>query len=176
MQLYLIRHPRPAVAAGLCYGATDLPLADDPVACAARLRPQLPMDLPVFSSPLQRCRQLAAALHPVPQCDERLRELNFGAWELQAWDAIDRAALDDWAADPLDFVPPGGESVAALRTRVHAFLHTLSDDAIVVTHAGVIKLVCALLQGLPEAEWLGLRFDYGSITRISTTTSDAVPR
>ena len=166
MRIYLVRHPRPAVAAGICYGRTDLPLADDPATCAARLLSQLPPGLPVFSSPLQRCRALAEQLHPAPIFDARLMEMDFGRWEMQSWDTLDRAALDDWAARPLDFVPPGGESAATLRARVHSFLHTLTSDAILVTHAGVIKLVSAILQDLPEAEWLGMRFAYGSLTTL----------
>ena len=37
MQLHLIRHPRPAVEPGICYGQTDLGLAECPAEVAARL-------------------------------------------------------------------------------------------------------------------------------------------
>ena len=166
MHLYLIRHPRPAVAEGLCYGRTDLPLAEHPAACASLLRQQLPPGLPVFSSPLQRCRLLAEQLHPAPCYDARLRELDFGDWERQPWEAIDRMALDAWAADPLHFIPPGGEAVAQMRLRVRDFLDGLRGDVILVTHAGVMKLICAALLVLDEEEWLGLRFAYGSLTTL----------
>ena len=78
MQLYLIRHPRPDVAPGLCYGRSDLTLAEDAAVVAAALRSLLPGNVPVFSSPLTRCRLLAEALHPAPQFDSRLLELDFG--------------------------------------------------------------------------------------------------
>ncbi len=159
------------MAEGLCYGATDLALAEDPAPLVQQLRSQLP-DLPVYSSPLRRCRQLAERLHPAPHLDDRLRELNFGDWEMQAWDKLDRALLDAWAVDPLHFVPPGGESVATMRTRVLDFLGTLETSAILVTHAGAMKLICAELQGLAPADWLGLRFAYGSVTALSC---DALP-
>lgn len=164
MRLYLIRHPRPAVAAGICYGRTDLDLAEDAAAVAEALRPQLPAGLPLFCSPLRRCRQLAAALHPAPVLDPRLLEMDFGAWEMQPWHVLERAALDAWAAQPLDFAPPGGESPAQLLQRVREFHAGLECDAIVVTHAGVIKALSGLLHGLPPAEWMGLSLPFGSVT------------
>ena len=90
MQLFLIRHPPPAVAPGLCYGSTDLALAAPAGASAAPIRAALPQDIAVFSSPLRRCRELAAQLHAAPRHDERLREMHFGAWEMQAWSSIGR--------------------------------------------------------------------------------------
>lgn len=167
MQLYLVRHPPPAVAAGICYGHTDLPLAADPASSAVRLRAQLPAGLPVFSSPLQRCRLFAEALHPTPIVDDRLRELDFGDWEMRPWDSIDRALLDVWAEDPLLFAPPGGESVSAMRERVSSFLDSLAADAILVTHGGVMKICACLLAGISSEDWLGLRFDYGSVAMIA---------
>ena len=160
MRLYLIRHPLPAVAPGTCYGRTDLGLAEDPAFHAASLRTLLPTTAPVYSSPLTRCRRLAELLHPQPAFDERLREIDFGQWEMKAWDDIDRALIDAWAADPFHFVPPGGEAVAALRARVAECLADLPEEAVLVTHAGVIKCCMAVLTG--EEDWFGLRFDYGA--------------
>lgn len=167
MRLFLIRHPPPAVAPGTCYGATDLPLADDPAFHAAALQPLLPAGAPIYSSPLTRCRRLAELLHPAPVFDARIREIDFGDWEMQPWDALDRKLLDAWAADPFHFVPPGGEAVAALRARVAAFLAELPEEAadvILVAHAGVIKVCAAELAG--EENWFGLRFDYGAVSLI----------
>jgi adenosylcobinamide-GDP ribazoletransferase len=83
VQLFLIRHPRPLLAAGICYGQLDVE-AEDPQPIAERLRPLLPADTPVIASPLQRARGLAEALHPQARCDRRLLEIDFGAWEGQA--------------------------------------------------------------------------------------------
>jgi alpha-ribazole phosphatase len=167
VRLFLIRHPPPAVPPGTCYGRTDLPLADDPADCAAALAPLLPAGAPLFSSPLARCRRLAERLHPAPRFDERVREIDFGEWEMQPWDALDRGLLDAWAADPFHFVPPGGEAVASLRRRVAAFLAELPEEAadvILVAHAGVIKVCAAELAGAED--WFSLRFDYGKISLI----------
>lgn len=172
MRLYLVRHPLPAVAPGTCYGRTDLGLAENPASLAARLQSLLPADVPLYASPLQRCRLLAEHLHPLPRLDERIREIDFGDWEMQPWERLDRALIDAWAADPFHFVPPGGEAVASLRARVSEFLAELTGDAVLVTHAGVIKVCAAELAG--EEDWFGLRFDYGSVTLIENGVRRAV--
>ncbi|GAB1394610.1 alpha-ribazole phosphatase [Rhodocyclaceae bacterium] len=172
MRLWLIRHPLPAVAPGTCYGATDLPLAAPPQALAAQLRRCLPDAVPLYASPLQRCRLLAEQLHPAPRFDARLREIDFGHWEMQPWDALDRQLIDAWAADPFNFVPPGGEAVSALRARVRSFLDELREESVLVAHAGVIKVCAAELAG--ETDWFGLRFDYGSLTLIEDGVRRAV--
>ena len=168
MRLYLIRHPRPVVADGICYGRTDLPLAAPVDEVATELRPLLPPDLPVFSSPLDRCYQLALALHPTPYVDTRLQEMHFGEWEMQAWQVLDRSALDTWAADPLGFAPPGGESPEQLQQRAIEFCTELSTDAIVVTHAGVIKALSGWVNDLLPSGWIGLSFPFGSLTLLET--------
>lgn len=171
MQLYLIRHPAPQVAAGVCYGRTDLPLAEDVAAAAARIVAQLPPHLPVFTSPLQRCRQLADALHPAPRSDPRLQEMNFGDWEMTPWNRIQREALDGWAADPLGYAPPQGESVGQMQERVQSFVTETRrqglERAALVIHAGVMKVIVGHAQGLPARKWMALTFDYESVVSVS---------
>ena len=171
MQLYLIRHPTPQVATGICYGRTDLALAEDASAAAARIRPQLPPQAPGFTSPLQRCRQLADALHPTPRHDPRLQEMNFGAWEMRPWNQIQREALDGWAADPLGYAPPEGESVGQLQERVRDFVRELKDEgvgrAVLVTHAGILKVIVGHSRQLPAKEWMALKFDYASVVCVT---------
>ena len=160
MRLFLIRHPQPDVVDGLCYGRTDL-LLRNPWSAEPAID-LLPVDLPVISSPLRRCTEFAAALSPSWRVDPRLTELDFGAWEMRAWNSLPRSQLDAWAADPLGFKGHGGESVAQMRLRVRAalaeFEYENDRDCLWVTHAGVMKLVLAELLGLPQEEWLALRF------------------
>lgn len=162
MRLYLIRHPQPEVAPGICYGRSDLPLRQPWSASALRAR--LPAGVPLVSSPLQRCTELAAALTPEFGIDERLTELDFGDWEMRAWDDIPRAQIDAWSADPLGFRGHGGESVAQMQARVRLALAALEGDCVWVTHAGVMKLVLAELLALAQDEWLSLRFAHAEIT------------
>lgn len=164
MRLYLVRHPRPAVAEGVCYGQTDLALAEPVGPIAESLRIQLPKGLPVYSSPLRRCLELAAVLHPAPIVDDRLMEMDFGEWEMQRWDEIDRRAMDAWAADPLGFSPPCGESPASLMRRVGEFCQLLNEESVLITHAGVIKAMTGLVRRMMSGEWIRLNFGFGSIT------------
>ena len=176
MQLYLIRHPAPQVAAGICYGRSDLPLAADVAAAAARIAPQLPPLLPLYTSPLQRCRQLADALHPAPHSDHRLQEMNFGTWELRPWQHIEREALDGWAADPLGYCPPQGESVGQLQARVRDFVVETCRQgvqrAVLVTHAGVMKVIVGHAQGLPATQWMALKFEHESVIEVDMPDPD----
>ena len=166
MILHLIRHPAPLVEPGICYGRLDL-AAEDAPAVAAGLRVALPPGLPVWSSPLRRCRELADLLHPAPVLDARLVEMDFGDWEGCAWDSIPRAELDAWAADVAGYAPPGGESPLALQRRALDFVAGLTvPEAVIVTHAGVIRTLLAHWQGLPPARWTELVFAYGSCTRV----------
>lgn len=163
MRLFLIRHPQPEITPGICYGRSDLPLRQPWSADA--LRAYLPAGVPVVSSPLQRCRALAAALASNYRIDERLTELDFGVWEMQAWDDIPRAQIDAWAADPLGFRAHGGESVAQMQARVRQALAGLDGhDCVWITHAGVMKLVLAELLALAQDEWLSLRFAHAELT------------
>lgn len=146
MALTLIRHTRPAVRPGICYGRTDLDLAptfpEEAAAVLAKLEPAKAL----VSSPLGRCRALAerigSAFQLVPSYDRRLQEMDFGRWEGQDWNDIPGMELDAWAADFLHARPHGGESVDAFVERVHEVLAELRQDEasrLVVTHAGVIK-------------------------------------
>ena len=93
MELWLIRHSAVAVAPGTCYGATDVPLAQDAGTAAAVLRAHLPDEFELHSSPLSRCRLLAQALHRAPRSDARLAEMDFGQWEGRRFADIGREAI-----------------------------------------------------------------------------------
>jgi len=177
VQLFLIRHPRPLLAAGICYGQLDVE-AEDPQPIAGRLRPLLPAETPVIASPLRRTRCLAEALHPRARCDRRLLEIDFGDWEGQAWDQIDRRLLDAWAADVLHFAPPGGESPATLQTRVVDCVRSLRGDRVaLVTHAGAIRALLGYWLQLPIGDWSQLPLAFGSITLLEIdATGEDQPR
>jgi len=153
-----IRHAPIAEAQGHCYGRTDWTMsATRAHADAAALRPQLP-DWPIISSPLQRCLQLAVALSTqplstqAPRIEPRLIEMDFGGWEGRAWSDISRATLDAWATDIAHFAPPAGEAFADVILRLRSALHDLPTPAIWITHAGVIRGLHHLCDGLPLAQ------------------------
>lgn len=166
MILHLIRHPKPIVPPETCYGRLDVP-AEGAAAAAERLRGLLPAGLPLWTSPLVRCRTLAQCLHPQPVVDARLAEIDFGRWEGKTWQEIGAAPLDLWAADVAGFVPPGGESAAALQARALAFVAELTvPEAVLVTHAGVIRVLLAHWLELAPSQWTTLNFAYGATTTV----------
>jgi alpha-ribazole phosphatase len=182
MQLYLIRHPQPLVGPGICYGRTDLAVnLAEQARIVNALRPVLPTDAVLWSSPLQRCAGLAQDLATAlgcaaPRYDPRLAELDFGAWEMRAWDTIARAEVDRWASDVSTYRPGGGESVLQMAQRVHAFhadlLEVGAERVIVVCHGGTIRLLQACLKGMvpaamaSEAAKAAATIPFGSVTRI----------
>ena len=164
MRLYFIRHTKPLIETGVCYGQHDC-AAEDVLTAAGFLLARLPSDLTIWSSPLIRCRTLAERLHPQPIIDKRLAEMHFGEWEGRLWDDIPRAELDAWAADVAGYAPPGGESPRELQRRALDFVASLDvPEAVIVTHAGVIRTLLAHWQELPPERWTELNFAYGSCT------------
>jgi alpha-ribazole phosphatase len=158
VNLYLVRHLAPQVGPGVCYGQTDLPV--DPALQAAALpalRAQLPDGAAIYSSPLQRCAQLAAALGgSAVRIDPRLAELDFGSWEMRHWDDIARTEIDAWACDVAMARPGGAESVYDMALRIDAFFTDLikapEASVIVICHAGTIRLLTARLRGLSPVD------------------------
>jgi alpha-ribazole phosphatase len=177
--LWLVRHAAPLVAPGVCYGALDV--AADPQAtqaAAARLAAALPRQAALYSSKLQRCEQLAKAVQGqrpdlIIKHDDRLREMDFGAWEGQPWDAIGPAALAAWADDFAHHAPGGGESVSAFMQRVAAAFDdtraALAPEgaAAWITHAGVIRAATLIAGGVRHvsraADWPDSSPGFGAV-------------
>ena len=161
MKLWLVRHAQPLVAPGVCYGATDMPADADATAQAVQtLASALPLHLPMRCSPLQRCEQLALSLSALrpdlifksEHTEPRIAEMNFGEWEGQRWSAISKTEIDAWTADFADTrVGVHGESVRMFMQRVDGALaqwRASGQDALWVTHAGVVRAARLLLAGV----------------------------
>lgn len=156
-RLWLVRHARPLVPEGVCYGASDMPACKDDTQRAAQALAQvLPTGAVVHMSGLRRAQQLAQAVCTLrqdlttPQADPRWNEMDFGQWEMQAWDTIERSAFDAWTADFAGHRFGGRESVNDMLQRVSQVMATLSStgvqDHVCFTHAGVIRVAQHLVQ------------------------------
>lgn len=172
MQVYFIRHTKPAISSAICYGHTDLDLADSFKEEAEIILKQVPENLDVvFSSPLLRCKSLADRFGCRQIIDDRLIELNFGNWEMLAWDDIPKVQLNAWMADFVNIKPEGGESFLALYHRVANFIGALRKEGhqkvAVVTHAGVIRAVYAFILQMPLSNAFKVEVPYGSIHLMS---------
>jgi alpha-ribazole phosphatase len=183
MALTLLRHTPPHIAAGLCYGATDVGVDSGEVAAlAAHLAQNHAAPAHIWSSPLARCALLAAALQSrwpgaALTRDAALAEMSFGAWEGQTWDAIGKRAMDEWLADFANHAPGGGERTADFLLRVRSALLRAADGVATgcavwwVTHAGVMRAVAWWLAGsaAPERaaqvrseDWPRFALDFGA--------------
>jgi len=178
MQLYLIRHPRPRAAHGICYGRLDV--AVDATAAAAaesRVRECIPAAVlrgaAIYTSPLSRCAGLARALagpREVLVADD-LIEMDFGAWEGRAWESVAEAELDAWARDIWDYRPGGGESARSVAIRWQRWLGHLhevrSGDTIAITHAGVIRVALERAGRLSASDFPRVPIEFSSVHRLT---------
>jgi alpha-ribazole phosphatase len=171
MEIYLIRHTA-VQAPGICYGHYDVPLAATFAAEAAQLTTKLPAPpYRVVSSPAQRCVALAKTVATDLTLDERLREMNFGAWENRLWADLPLTETTPWMADYVTLAPPSGETFGAVQQRAAAFLTELAatpptEPTLIFTHGGTIRaLVCHCLE-IPLRNAFQLQIDYASVTKL----------
>ena len=156
MRIALIRHgPTDWNAQKRVQGSIDMPLSVEGQAKMARLLPPVGFETArPFVSPKLRARQTAALLGlENPKLDARLAEQNWGSWEgLTREEMLARDGADAFAraGRGLYFRPPGGESTGELQARVASFFADaakLPQDAVAVTHMGVLRTAYALATG-----------------------------
>lgn len=180
MDLYLIRHTRPQIEAGLCYGQLEVPLAPTCVSDCAAVAARLPSVEAVWTSTTARCRTLAEAIGKrvgvALVADERLRELGFGEWEGRRWETIVGDESERWAADYWNVPPPGGETYRELYERVGLVLAEIvachAQRVAVVTHAGPIRATLARYLQLEPRRYPEVELDYGGINLLHVDGAD----
>ena len=160
MALWIVRHAKPLIDPGICYGVLDIE-ADRYAtqAAALALADVLPKGLQVEVSPFCRCLQLQAALKALRPdlifaLEPRLAEMNLGVWEGVAWESINPQALSVWTDDFGNHRFGGVESTNSVLERVaqvwdHAELNN-SQDHIWITHAGVARAADLISQGIRD--------------------------
>lgn len=118
-----------------------------------------PAALDFVASPLGRTRETMERLRgrlglpPTEyRVDKRLIELSFGEWEGLTWREVrgrDAKRAAERERGKWSFVPPGGESYAALRQRVLPAVTELERPTVLVSHGGVARALLAGLAGVP---------------------------
>lgn len=168
LTLTLLRHTSVDVPPGVCYGHTDVPLRDSFPEEAARTAASLAGERfdAVYTSPLSRATRLADYCgYPDAVRDDRLKELNFGRWEMQRFDDITDPRLSEWYADYENVRATDGESFADQYARVAAFLDELRSlphrRVAIFAHGGV--LLCAQIYAgvLPKEKAFSSLTPYG---------------
>lgn len=176
MRLYLVRHGAvfPDGAEKICLGRMDLPLTESGRRQAAALRPYFEAHpvAELWSSPLLRCRETAALLAPgrtAAVCGG-LIETDVGELDGLPFQEIRRRWPEEWArniADPLRFVPPGGEPFGDALARFAAALRGIAlgaaGDAAAVAHAGVNRLFLCAVQGWDAPRMYTIPQPYGCV-------------
>ena len=177
MDIYLVRHSAVYNPNKLCYGQSEIPLEENFTQDFDWLEEELTDVLKInsifYSSVLRRCTKMAAYLSKDNYIiDDRIKELNFGDWELTAWDNINNKDLNRWMADFVNFTVPNGENFVTLSKRCIQFWEEIKeqsnfDNIIIVTHAGVIRSLLAHILNFPLDKAFDLQIDYSSITKIN---------
>lgn len=174
-EIFLIRHPKTLAGNSICYGSSDIGVADDVLEQTAKeveeklgdLKPDL-----CYSSPLVRAHNLAKRLFPNRNIilDDSIREVDFGSWEGLTWDKIPVEAQKRWGEDVLNFKEHNGENFIDLKARVVPFWENLlqndSEKTVVVAHSGVIVAILSHLLEADPAKVFMLDITFGSVVRI----------
>jgi alpha-ribazole phosphatase len=98
MEIHLIRHTAVENPDHLCYGFAEMPLRKDFEEDLKDIQIEEDFDL-IISSPSQRCQLLAKHFQLHYKTDERIREMNFGDWELKKWSKIPEEEINPWYED-----------------------------------------------------------------------------
>lgn len=177
MKLYIVRHTKVDSPKGICYGQTDVGLADSFEEEADRVFEKI-KDIAfnyIFSSPLSRCVRLANEVVKNPQhivYDKRLMELNFGDWENQHWNSIYKTKeAKVWFKDYINTPCPNGESFMDLADRVEDFIKDLKQkeqhtNVLIFCHGGVIRAFNSLINKLDINSTFELKVEYGQILEL----------
>jgi broad specificity phosphatase PhoE len=185
--LILVRHGQTdANARRLLLGRADPPLNETGLRQARALAAALPRQARIVSSPLTRARHTAAVLAGAApgwmdvdgvEVDERWIEMDYGELDCRPAAALDERSWRRWQQDP-HFVPAGGESLAAVCSRVREACDELADDAarrdvVVVSHVSPIK--AAITWALGVGDEVGWRMFLADAAVCKIDTSGPAP-
>lgn len=146
MKVTLIRHTSPDVPPRTCYGFTDVPLKEtfeaEATITASKLK-GMHFDK-VYTSPLTRCIRLASFCgFANAERDDRLKEMNFGDWEMIPLDSLKNPTVDEFYKNYLTYQVPHGESFPMVYKRVANFLDELKkksfQNVALFSHGGVLR-------------------------------------
>jgi alpha-ribazole phosphatase/probable phosphoglycerate mutase len=186
--VWLVRHALPDGVEGRCYGRYDARLSAEGIGQARELAQRMAHEplSQIYSSTLRRALETAQILAephrlPVQRLDEFI-EIHFGDFEGLTYEEIQTRYPDIfrlWMERPAETKFPNGESFSDLRKRVLGALESLlerhrKESFVVVSHAGVIRLIIAEVLGLPDQRIFRLAQRPAAINRISYFDHGAV--
>ena len=132
----------------------------------------------ILSSPLQRCCEFAESLAEEEalnlHINEQLQEIHFGDWEGCSPDDLlksDAETLQDWWQSPTRETPPRGENFQDFRSRVLKTFNQVTkkhegEHILLITHAGVIRLILMDILGMQDENLFRLNVGHASFSRV----------
>lgn len=175
MEIYLVRHTETICEKGICYGQSDVNILEPFDEVFHKIISELPSEAVIFSSPLKRCVLLAKHIQEnlnmiSYQEDDRLKEMNFGDWELKNWNEIPPEELNPWMEDFVNIKVSNGESFIELHERVIDFLsdkiQNINQPVVIVAHAGIVRSILCHYSSLPLKNAFENKVEFGQVIKI----------
>lgn len=180
-KIYLVRHGRIDTGKEKCYiGVTDLTLSKEGITQAQKLKKFfLNIDIEKsYVSPLIRCIQTSDIILENRIVEriliKELMEINLGLWEGKSFSYIKNffpKQFNDRGENIDTFVTPGGESFEQLNKRVIPAFESIkkntTGNVLIVTHAGVIRVILSSILSIPIGDMFKINQDYGCVNEIS---------
>lgn len=175
--IYLIRHCEPQLPDGIpiCMGRTDIPLSEKGIKQAMDLRDYFSkVDISgIYSSPLVRAMQTANIIaneNYSVLIKNDFTEYNIGKWDGMSFADIKEKYPKEYkerGENLENYIVEGGESMAMCRERaLPEFFNTVSQsegNIIIVSHAGVNRIILSSMLGISVKESFSYKHDYGSV-------------
>ena len=134
----------------------------------------------MLASPLPRAWRtaeiIAEACGLAPAVDERLAEVDCGAWEGRTWPEVAVGERASQSSKHWIFDAPGGESFEAISTRIGGFLASLEPEPdrrlVIVSHGAAGRILRGLYAGLDREEILDLEVPQDAVYRLQNGQID----
>lgn len=187
--IYLVRHGETSDTkkGRICGSNTDISLNEEGFIQAdliAAWFSEIDIDS-IFSSPLMRAVQTADSIAKAIQMPtyykhSGLVEKKEGDWEGKSYWQIreeDSKIWEKWSKDPINFAPPGGESVKDFVARIDRALNDIlknyetGNNVVLTTHAGVIRSIIMNSLNIPVENFFRIDIPPASISRIDWSES-----
>ena len=189
-RLILVRHGEPDDSVrGRCYGRLDpglSPRGREQMHRAWEVLRRQPVEA-IYSSPSRRAVESAGMRAPDTMAvavDERLREIDFGAFEGLAYVEISARhprEYEEWMTRPTEVTFPGGESFSAMSARVRAALGRIlqthrGETVVIVAHGGVNRVALAAALDLDPRRVFRLDQAYACLNVIDHVGDEPIVR
>ena len=144
--------------------------------------------MPIYCSPLGRCRQTAAeicnvaAIEPAQiKYEDRLMELHCGHWQTLTREEVAELWPNEVAAYRADLwnyeIPGGGENCPMLQRRAHGWLRDMCrvSRVLAISHGMIGRIIRGLCCNLGPKEVLSLEIPQGVVFHIKNGIETILP-